>query len=56
VVRPILAFTAHNLLTDRQRCFEAGCDDYASKPMDAATLIEYCKRWLGKQSIHRPAA
>ncbi len=56
VVRPILAFTAHNLLTDRQRCFEAGCDDYASKPMDAATLVEYCKRWLGKQSIHRPAA
>ncbi len=43
---PIIALTAHAMEVDRQRCFEAGCNDYASKPISRATLIDACSRWL----------
>lgn len=45
---PIIALTAHAMEEDRQRCFEAGCNDYASKPISRATLLDTCIRWLPK--------
>jgi CheY-like chemotaxis protein len=32
---------------DRMRCEEAGCDDYATKPIDRVKLLQVCARWLG---------
>lgn len=37
---PIIALTAHALVSDRQRGIEAGCDEYETKPVKFDRLIE----------------
>ncbi|MBS0206121.1 MAG: PAS domain-containing protein [Planctomycetes bacterium] len=52
---PIVALTAHAMPEDRQRCTDAGCDDYARKPIDRRNLLAICAKWLGKSHAHSPA-
>jgi CheY-like chemotaxis protein len=43
---PVVAVTAHAMVTDQERVIEAGCNACISKPIDFKLLAEALERWL----------
>ena len=51
---PIIAMTAHALKTERQKCLDAGMNDYVPKPIDPDYLFATIARWTGKRPDGAP--
>ena len=51
---PIIAMTAYAIKGDREKCLEAGMNDYITKPVDSEKLALLIEKWLTTSEAHNP--
>ncbi len=45
---PVIALTAKAMKDDKQKCIDAGANDYIAKPVDIDRLLSLMRVWLSK--------
>jgi len=53
---PIIAMTAHAMQGDKEKCLEAGMDDYVVKPVSPRALAEAMEKWLPEETSIQESA
>ena len=51
---PVIAVTAHALVTEQQRILQAGCKACLAKPINFQELREQLNHWLQERTVARP--
>ncbi|MDC8757774.1 response regulator [Janthinobacterium fluminis] len=53
---PVIAMTANAMVGDKEKCLEAGMDDFIAKPIDVAQLFSTLARWIAPKHPQEEAA